>query len=56
MAKVTEEAADAYAKALKGRSIKRYDVGDKFTIITRVTYDDKGKPKSSERLGSTQHG
>lgn len=56
MAKITPEAADAMSKALKPRSIKRIDVGDKFTTTSRVTYDDKGKVVSNKILGSIKHG
>lgn len=56
MAKVTPEAAKALSSALKGRSIKRYDVGEKFTTVSRVKYDDDGNPVAIKRLGSIEHG
>ena len=56
MAKVTAEAAKAQASALKARSVKRYDVGEKFTSVSRIKYDKEDNPISTKRLGTIEHG
>lgn len=56
MAKVTPEAADAMSKALKNRTVKQYDRGEKETVIRRVIYDDKDRQIFSRVIGRIEHG
>lgn len=56
MAKVTPEAADAFSEAIRNRSVKQYDRGEKETVIRRVIYDDKARPINSHVIGRIEHG
>lgn len=56
MVKITREAVDAMSKALKNRSVKQYDIGEKETVIRRVIYDDKGRQIHSYNIGRIEHG
>lgn len=55
MAKITEEAMDAYANAIKGRKVKRHDISGHVTSISEVTYDDKGQAKSMKHIKTVKH-
>ena len=56
MAKVTPEAMAAISKAMKNRTVKQYDMGEKETVISRVTYDEKDRQVSRQLIGRIKHG